>query len=33
VPNAATRRAMTALEEDKGKRLDSAEALFEDLDI
>jgi DNA-damage-inducible protein J len=33
VPNAATRRAMAQLEQGKGKRFDSAEALFEDLDI
>lgn len=32
-PNAATRRAMKELEEGKGKRLDSAEALFKDLGI
>jgi DNA-damage-inducible protein J len=31
VPNAATRRAMAELE--RGKEFDSAEALFEDLDI
>ena len=33
VPNAATRRAMAELEQGKGKRFDSADALFEDLDI
>jgi DNA-damage-inducible protein J len=33
VPNATTRRAMAELERGKGKRFDSAEALFEDLDI
>ena len=33
VPNAATRRAMTELEAGKGKRFDSADALFEDLGI
>jgi hypothetical protein len=31
--NAATRRAMAELEQGKGKRFDSAEALLEDLDI
>jgi hypothetical protein len=31
--NAATRRAMAELEQGKGNRFDSAEALFEDLDI
>ena len=30
-PNPATRRAMKELDEGKGKRFDSAEALFEDL--
>jgi DNA-damage-inducible protein J len=29
VPNAATRRAMTELEQGKGKRFDSAEELFD----
>jgi DNA-damage-inducible protein J len=33
VPNAATRRAMTELEQGKGKRFESPEALFEDLGI
>ena len=34
VPNAATRRAMTELEQGKGKRFNkSAEELFEDLGI
>ena len=33
VPNAATRRAMTELEHGKGKRFDSAEALFEHFGI
>jgi DNA-damage-inducible protein J len=33
VPNAATRRAMAQLEQGKGTRFDSADALFEDLDI
>ena len=33
VPNAATRRAMTELEQGKGTRFDSPEALFEDLGI
>jgi len=33
VPNAVTRRAMTELEQGKGKRLESPEALFEDLGI
>ena len=33
VPNATTRRAMAELERGRGKRFDSAEALFEDLDI
>ena len=31
VPNAATIEAMKELEEDKGKRLSGAEALFEDI--
>jgi DNA-damage-inducible protein J len=33
VSNAATRRAMTELEQGKCTRFDSAEALFEDLGI
>ena len=33
VPNAATRRAMAELEEGKGKRFASADALFDDLGI
>jgi DNA-damage-inducible protein J len=33
VPNATTRRAMAELEEAKGKRFESAEELFKDLDI
>jgi len=33
VPNAATRRALAELEAGKGKRFDSADALFEDLGI
>ena len=33
VPNSATRRAMAELERGEGKRFDSADALFEDLDI
>jgi DNA-damage-inducible protein J len=33
VPNTATRRAMAELEQRKGKRFASADALFEDLDI
>ena len=33
VPNSATRKAMDALEQGKGKRFDSAEELFEDLGI
>ena len=33
VPNAATRRAMAELEQGKGKRFESADALFEDLGI
>jgi DNA-damage-inducible protein J len=33
VPNAATRRAMTELEQGKGKRFESPEELFEDLGI
>jgi DNA-damage-inducible protein J len=33
VPNATTRRAMAELEQGRGKRFDSAETLFEDLDI
>jgi DNA-damage-inducible protein J len=33
VPNAATRRAIAELEQGKGTRSDSAEALFEDLGI
>jgi DNA-damage-inducible protein J len=33
VPNATTRRAMAELEEGKGKRFESAEELFKDLDI
>ena len=33
VPNAATLRAITELEQGKGKRFDSADALFEELDI
>ena len=33
VPNATTRKAMTELEQGKGKRFDSSDALFEDLDI
>lgn len=32
-PNAATRAAIAELEEGKGKRFDSAEALFKDLGI
>ncbi len=33
VPNATTRRAMAELERSEGRRFDSADALFEDLDI
>lgn len=33
VPNAGTRKAMKELEDGKGKRFDSAEALFKDLGI
>ncbi|MBS0193609.1 MAG: type II toxin-antitoxin system RelB/DinJ family antitoxin [Proteobacteria bacterium] len=33
VPNATTRKAMKELDEGKGKRFDSAEALFKDLGI
>jgi DNA-damage-inducible protein J len=33
VPNAVTRRAMAELELGKGKRFDSADALFKDLGI
>jgi DNA-damage-inducible protein J len=33
VPNATTRRAMAELKQGKGERFDSADALFEDLDI
>lgn len=33
IPNAATRQAMEELEAGKGKRFDSAEALFKDLEI
>jgi DNA-damage-inducible protein J len=33
VPNATTRRAMAELEQGKGKRFESAEALLEDLGI
>jgi DNA-damage-inducible protein J len=33
VPNAATRRAMAELGQGRGKRFDSGDALFEDLDI
>ena len=33
VPNAATRRAMAELEQGKGKRFESAEAMLEDLGI
>jgi DNA-damage-inducible protein J len=33
VPNSATRRAMAELEQNKGKRFDSADALLEDLGI
>jgi DNA-damage-inducible protein J len=33
VANAATRRAMAELEQGRGKRFDSADPLFEDLDI
>ncbi len=32
-PNPATRKAMKELDEGKGKRFDSAEALFEDLGL
>ena len=32
-PNSATRKAMKELDEGKGKRFDSAEALFEDLGV
>ena len=32
-PNPATRKAMKELDEGKGKRFDSAEALFEDLGV
>jgi DNA-damage-inducible protein J len=32
VPNATTRRAMAELEKGKGRRFESAEELFEDLD-
>jgi DNA-damage-inducible protein J len=33
MPNATTRPAMAELEQGKGKRFDSADALLEDLDI
>jgi DNA-damage-inducible protein J len=33
VPNTATRRAMAELEQGKGKRFESADALFDDLGI
>ena len=33
VPNSSTVRAMTELEEGKGKRFDTAEELFEDLGV
>lgn len=33
VPNATTRKAMTELEEGKGKRLSSADELFKDIGI
>lgn len=33
VPNTTTRKAMTELEAGKGKRFDSADALFKDLGI
>ena len=33
VPNRATRKAMEELDAGRGKRFDSAEALFEDLDL
>lgn len=33
VPNRATRNAMEELDAGRGKRFDSAEALFEDLDL
>jgi DNA-damage-inducible protein J len=33
VPNATTRRAMTELEQGKGKRFDSPDDLFKDLDV
>ncbi len=33
VPNATTRRAMVELEQGKGRRFESADALLEDLDI
>jgi DNA-damage-inducible protein J len=33
VPNAAPRRAMAELEQGKGKRFDSVDALFKDLGI
>jgi DNA-damage-inducible protein J len=33
VPNAATRRAMAELEQGKGRKFDSVDALFEDLGI
>jgi DNA-damage-inducible protein J len=33
VPNATTRRAMAELGQGRGKRFDSGDALFEDLDI
>jgi len=33
IPNSTTRKAMKELEDGKGKRFDSAEALFEDLGI
>ena len=32
-PNPATRQAMDELEQGKGKRFDSVDELFEDLDI
>ena len=33
IPNSTTRKAMKELEDGKGKRFDSADALFEDLGI
>ena len=33
VPNAVTAKAMKELDEDKGKRFDSAEELFQDLGV